>query len=222
VIGRPQVHSPVGHEGDVQRVAISTDGHAERRRLGFLEQQGRRLRHRQSDVLDLVDRHVQPCRDAGRHVPKDLHELRRRGHINGDCGREIRHEATYTNRRLIRSPTVGGCTVDLTLDRRAHGSWAVVEVTGELDLYTAPSFRESVLEAGDGEPAKVIVDFRGLGFIDSSGLGAIVACLKHLRERGGDLALVAPEGSGLRRLMDLTGLDRVLTLYASTDEIPQD
>ena len=93
--------------------------------------------------------------------------------------------------------------MDLTLDRRAHGSWVVVEVSGELDLYTAPSFR-------------------GLGFIDSSGLGAIVACLKHLRERGGDLALVAPEGSGLRRLMDLTGLDRVLTLYTSTDEIPQD
>lgn len=113
--------------------------------------------------------------------------------------------------------------MDLTLDRRTHGSWAVVDVGGELDLYTAPSFRESVLEAaGDSEPPKVIVDFRGLGFIDSSGLGAIVACLKNLRERGGDMTLVAPEGSGLRRLMDLTGLDRVLTLYPSTDEIPQD
>jgi anti-sigma B factor antagonist len=113
--------------------------------------------------------------------------------------------------------------VDLSLDRRTHGSWAVVEVGGELDLYTAPNFRESVLEAaGDAESPKVIIDFRSLGFIDSSGLGAIVACLKHLRERGGDLALAAPEGSGLRRLLDLTGLDRVLTLYASTDEVPQD
>jgi anti-sigma B factor antagonist len=112
--------------------------------------------------------------------------------------------------------------LDLSLDRRTHGTWAVIEVGGELDLYTAPSFRESVLEAaGDTDAPKVIVDFRGLGFIDSSGLGAIVACLKHLRERGGDLALAAPEGSGLRRLLDLTGLDRVLTLYASTDEIPQ-
>ena len=105
--------------------------------------------------------------------------------------------------------------MDLTLDRRTHGRWAVVEVKGELDLYTAPSFRES-------EDPKVIVDFRGLGFIDSSGLGAIVACLKHIRERGGDLVLVAPEGSGLRRLMDLTGLDRVLTLYQSIDDISQD
>jgi len=113
--------------------------------------------------------------------------------------------------------------LDLTLDRRTHGSWTVVEVGGELDLYTAPSFRESVLEAaGDHEPPKVIVDFSGLGFIDSSGLGAIVACLKHLRERGGDLTLAAPEGSGLRRLLDLTGLDRVLTLYTSTDQVPQD
>lgn len=113
--------------------------------------------------------------------------------------------------------------MDLSLDRRTHGSWAVVAVGGELDLYTAPSFRESVLDAaGDQDPPRVIVDFRGLNFIDSSGLGAIVASLKHLRERGGDLALVAPAGSGLRRLLDLTGLDRVLTLYASTDEVPQD
>ena len=59
--------------------------------------------------------------------------------------------------------------MDLTLDRRTHGSWTVVEVGGELDLYTAPSFRESVLEAaGDHEPPKVIVDFSRLGFIDSS------------------------------------------------------
>jgi anti-sigma B factor antagonist len=113
--------------------------------------------------------------------------------------------------------------LDLSLDRRTHGSWIVVEVAGELDLYTAPSFRETVLEAADGaDPPRVIVDFQRLGFIDSSGLGAIVACLKHLRERGGELRLVAPEGSGLRRLLDLTGLDRVLTLSSSVDEIPQD
>lgn len=111
--------------------------------------------------------------------------------------------------------------MDLSLDQRTHGKWIVVEVGGELDLYTAPSFRDSVLEAASDEgPRKVIVDFHRLGFIDSSGLGAIVACLKHLRERGGELTLAAPEGSGLRRLLKLTGLDRVLTVYTSVDEIP--
>ena len=131
--------------------------------------------------------------------------------------------ATYTSRESGPPPTrEEEAILDLSLERRTHGTWAVVDVGGELDLYTAPSFRESVLEAaGDTDPPKVIVDFRGLGFIDSSGLGAIVACLKHLRERGGDLALAAPEGSGLRRLLDLTGLDRVLTLYTGTDEIPE-
>jgi anti-sigma B factor antagonist len=131
--------------------------------------------------------------------------------------------ATYTSGESGGPPPrEEDAILDLSLERRTHGTWAVVDVGGELDLYTAPSFRESVLEAaGDTDPPKVIVDFRGLGFIDSSGLGAIVACLKHLRERGGDLALAAPEGSGLRRLLDLTGLDRVLTLYTSTDEIPE-
>jgi len=131
--------------------------------------------------------------------------------------------ATYTSGESSSNPSwEEGTALDLSLDRRTHGTWAVIDVSGELDLYTAPNFRESVLEAaGDTDPPKVIVDFRGLGFIDSSGLGAIVACLKHLRERGGDLALAAPEGSGLRRLLDLTGLDRVLTLYTSTEEIPE-
>lgn len=111
--------------------------------------------------------------------------------------------------------------MDLSLDQRKHGEWVVVEVAGELDLYTAPNFRDSVLEAASGESApKVIVDFHRLGFIDSSGLGAIIACLKHLRERGGELTLAAPEDSGLRRLLDLTGLDRVLTVHPSVDEIP--
>ena len=111
--------------------------------------------------------------------------------------------------------------MDLSLDRRTHGSWVVVEVGGELDLYTAPSFRDSVLEAtSDQDPPRVVVDFERLAFIDSSGLGAIVACLKHLRERGGDLTLVAPSGSGLRRLLDLTGLDRVLTVHETVDDVP--
>jgi anti-sigma B factor antagonist len=112
--------------------------------------------------------------------------------------------------------------VDLSLDRRTRGTWSVVAVGGELDLYTAPSFRESVMQAADdADPPKVIVDFSQLGFIDSSGLGAIVACLKHLRERNGNLAIAAPEASGLRRLLDLTGLDRVLTVYPTIDEIPE-
>jgi len=117
---------------------------------------------------------------------------------------------------------VEGAFVDLSLDQRKHGEWMVVDVGGELDLYTAPNFRDTVLEAAaDDATPKVIVDFSRLGFIDSSGLGAIIACLKHLRERGGELTLVSPENSGLRRLLDLTGLDRVLTVHPSVDDIPQ-
>jgi anti-sigma B factor antagonist len=111
--------------------------------------------------------------------------------------------------------------VDLTLEQRAHGEWVVVDVGGELDLYTAPSFRDSVLQAAsETDPSRVIVDFSRLGFIDSSGLGAIVACLKNLRERGGELTLAAPEGSGLRRLLELTGLDRVLTVHRTVEDVP--
>ena len=74
----------------------------------------------------------------------------------------------------------------------------VATLTGELDLDRADEVRDS-LAATAGQPGcrYLRVDVSGLGFIDSSGLGAIVACLKHIRERGGDLVMEVP--ANLRR-----------------------
>src|SRR5262245_44347425 len=75
----------------------------------------------------------------------------------------------------------------LTIGSRAVGDRTILSVEGELDLYTAPTLRERVLmTAGDG--GRLIVDLTGVPFMDSSGLGVIVSCLKRLRESGGDLA----------------------------------
>jgi anti-sigma B factor antagonist len=94
----------------------------------------------------------------------------------------------------------------------------VLSVEGELDLYTATELRDAVLALGDDGHARMIIDLSAVPFMDSSGLGAIVGCLKRLREAGGDLALVTLPGSPPSKLLSLTGLDRAIPTYASADE----
>jgi anti-sigma B factor antagonist len=105
-------------------------------------------------------------------------------------------------------------TVDLQIDARTEGEWRVLDVRGEVDLYTSPQLRESIdREVGSGTP-KVLVDLTGVSFMDSSGLGVLVGSLKRSRERGGELALVCTEGSVLK-VLTITGLDRVFPIHAS-------
>jgi len=58
-----------------------------------------------------------------------------------------------------------------------------------------------------------------VGFVDSSGLGAIVACLKHVREHGGEMKLIAPEDSPVTKLLSLTGLEPSIARVDSTDAL---
>lgn len=101
--------------------------------------------------------------------------------------------------------------LDITVD--VAGAAAHAWVVGVLDLYTAPRLREAMVEvlAGRNEPFVVTLDVSGLDFIDSSGLGVLIAVLKRLRHIGGNLVLRAPSRS-MSRLLDLTGLDKVFTV----------
>jgi anti-sigma B factor antagonist len=89
----------------------------------------------------------------------------------------------------------------------------VLAIKGELDLYTGPQLRDAVLAAtGEGRD-HVAVDLHEVTFIDSTGLGVLVACLKRVREREGALVLVAPDTSPLIRLLTLTGLQDILPTH---------
>jgi anti-sigma B factor antagonist len=91
----------------------------------------------------------------------------------------------------------------------------VLAVTGELDLYTAPQLHAAleagVDAAGPGCP-DVVVDLGGVGFVDSTGLGEIVAAHKALAAKHARLHLVVSHDRVLR-LLRLTGLDGVLDVH---------
>lgn len=93
-------------------------------------------------------------------------------------------------------------------------SLSLVSVSGEVDLYTAERVRQGIGEATSVGADKVLLDLSGVGFIDSSALGVIVQETKRLEGRGRELILVTNDPRTLR-VLDVTGLDRVLPRYAT-------
>ena len=89
------------------------------------------------------------------------------------------------------------------------GDCAVLQVAGEVDLYTAPMLREQILELAAKGAVHVIADLGRVDFLDSTGLGALVGALKRLREAGGSLALVVSTPRILR-IFQITGLTKAL------------
>jgi anti-sigma B factor antagonist len=94
---------------------------------------------------------------------------------------------------------------------------AVIRVKGEIDVYTAPQLRESVLDLIARGVSHVIADLRDVEFLDSTGLGAIVGGHKRLRTNEGSLVLAASPDR-IVRLFRITGLDRAFSLYPSVPE----
>jgi anti-sigma B factor antagonist len=106
---------------------------------------------------------------------------------------------------------------DYPLDAHSH----VIEVAGQIDLYTAPEFRQRTHDAIGHGTTRVIVDLSGVSFMDSTGLSVVVSALKRLRGAGGALALVVTDYD-IERLLEITGLDGMVTIYRSREEAFED
>ncbi len=99
----------------------------------------------------------------------------------------------------------------------AGGGCAVLRVAGEIDVYTVPRLRERVIHLVDEGALHIIADLRGVTFLDSTGLGALVGSLKRLRVQEGSLMLVN-NTDRILRIFRITGLDNVFGLYPTLQE----
>ncbi len=92
--------------------------------------------------------------------------------------------------------------MDLSLSTRTVGDRTVVEVGGEIDVYTAPKLREQLVELVNDGNFHLVVDMEGVDFLDSTGLGVLVGGLKRVRAHEGSLRLVCNQ-------------ERILKIFAS-------
>jgi anti-sigma B factor antagonist len=102
---------------------------------------------------------------------------------------------------------------DEAVDQDTH----VIELGGEVDLYTAPEFKERMVQVIEDGKKRVVVDLTKATFIDSTTLGVLVGGVKRLRPAGGSLALVCTD-QNICKIFEITGLDRVFPIHPSRDE----
>jgi anti-sigma B factor antagonist len=93
----------------------------------------------------------------------------------------------------------------------------VLRVTGDVDFDVAPELKQRIVgrvEAGD---RKLIIDLSGVGFIDSTAIGVLVAALKRLRDAGGSLMVVC-NNEDVRSIFATVGLESVIPLHRSDED----
>ncbi|MBC7254451.1 MAG: STAS domain-containing protein [Actinobacteria bacterium] len=104
---------------------------------------------------------------------------------------------------------------------REVGDIPVVELEGEVDLSTSPRFKEIVYQLVDSGKRDIVIDLDGLDFMDSTGLGVLVAVLKRTSMEGGRIRLVCSKRS-IMKVFSITGLDKVFTIYDNLQRCLQD
>jgi anti-sigma B factor antagonist len=77
-------------------------------------------------------------------------------------------------------------------------------------MATAPQLRDALLELVDGGASRIVLDCRALDFLDSSGIGVLIAVRKRLGDDG-SLTLDAPPAH-VRKVLELTGVSEHVTI----------
>ncbi len=107
--------------------------------------------------------------------------------------------------------------MELALSTRTVDDFEIIEVGGEVDVYTAPKLREAIVTAIEAGHTRLIIDVEKVDFLDSTGLGVLVGALKRVRADGGSLDIVCTH-ERILKIFGITGLDKVFGLHASIDE----
>lgn len=107
--------------------------------------------------------------------------------------------------------------MELTLEHRTEGDTTVLDVAGEVDVYTAPKLREKLVELVSDGHYNLLVDMTKVEFLDSTGLGVLVGGLKRVRSHNGSLELVCNQ-ERILKIFRITGLTKVFPIHDTLEE----
>ena len=107
--------------------------------------------------------------------------------------------------------------VDLDLETTEREGAGILSLRGEIDVYTAPRLRQTLIDLVEGGANHIVVDMEKVDFLDSTGLGVLVGALKRVRSNDGDLYLVCTQPR-IRKVFEVTGLTKVFSLFDTVDD----
>ena len=106
--------------------------------------------------------------------------------------------------------------MDLSMSTRTVQSRTVLDVAGEIDIYSAPELKDRIHELIERSGDQLIVNLSAVGFLDSTGLGTLVGGLNRANTLGGSLSLVTDQDRILK-LFRITGLDSVFAIFPTVE-----
>ena len=107
--------------------------------------------------------------------------------------------------------------MDLKLGHHAQDGIEVIDVQGEIDMYTAPRLGELLIDLVSTGSYQLVVNLDEVGFLDSTGLGVLVGGLKRVRAHDGSLDLVCTQ-QRILKILKITGLTEVFGIYQTVDQ----
>ncbi|QWA22885.1 STAS domain-containing protein [Streptomyces osmaniensis] len=108
-----------------------------------------------------------------------------------------------------------------------RGDWAVLQVSGELDLVTSPGLRQHIHDVVAEGRHSLVLDLSEVLFCDSSGVGVLIAARRLIRSCQGSLRLILPaqgaaEGSHVNRVLGALGVRRLFDVHPDLASAVQD
>ncbi|MGM0877264.1 MAG: anti-sigma factor antagonist [Bacillota bacterium] len=106
--------------------------------------------------------------------------------------------------------------MNIKIEINKLGDQTMVSVAGEIDAYTAPKLRETLLPFAEESNPNLTVNLKNVSYMDSTGLGVFVSMLKIVRNNDGQLALVELSDR-LERLFSITGLCDIMDISSESE-----
>lgn len=99
---------------------------------------------------------------------------------------------------------------------RTNTGLPVIEVAGEIDLYTAPMFKQALNQTIEDGNKNILVNMTGVSYMDSSGFGTLLGVTKRVRPDGGSVNLIGCNDA-IARMLKITRLNTIFGLFEDED-----
>jgi anti-anti-sigma factor len=105
---------------------------------------------------------------------------------------------------------------ELSIETRTANNIPIIDLRGEVDSYNSPTLRERMIGLIEAGNANLILNMRGVDYIDSTGLGTLVVGLKRATERGGGIRIIC-SNEQILKVFSMTGLVKVFSIFDDED-----
>ena len=106
---------------------------------------------------------------------------------------------------------------DISFETRVENDMVVISINGQLDSFASRDLKAELQELIDARNYRLLLDLENVNYVDSSGIGAVVAAAQQVRKRKGDVKLFGM-AADIRKIFELVGASKVLEIFETEQE----